>query len=212
LDAGSQRAFLFFHPCLGGTFFFKRGQKMKISETTLHCQIPCIARISEGIEKVPTQSFNKKIKFSIRRRLSPKKERSLKNYSNNLIQWLYSLIGRKSKDSENQGKNNSAALQPGDWVRVRSLNEIEASLNHWRQLKGCAFMPEMAPYCGTKQKVLKPMKRFVDERDLRVKKSKGIILLEGVTCQGTADFGRCDRSCFIFWREEWLEKITESSK
>jgi hypothetical protein len=191
-----------------GHLFLPGVLKMKIEESKLHCQIPCVARISEGVEKVPTQSFLKRIKLMIRRRLSPKKERSLKNYSSNLIEWLYSLSGGKSKDPENQGKNHSAGLQPGDWVRVRSLKEIEASLNHWRQLKGCAFMPEMAPYCGTKQMVLKPMNRFVDERDLRVKKSKGIILLEGVTCQGTADFGRCDRSCFIFWREEWLEKIT----
>jgi hypothetical protein len=51
------------------------------------------------------------------------------------------------------------------------------------------------------------MKQFVDERDLRVKKVSGIILLEDVRCQGTAEFGSCDRSCLYFWREEWLEKI-----
>jgi hypothetical protein len=72
-------------------------------------------------------------------------------------------------------------------------------------------MPEMAEFCGTTQRVLKPMNRFVDERDLRVKKSGGIILLEGLMCQGTAEFGRCDRSCFYFWREEWLEKVARKS-
>jgi hypothetical protein len=90
---------------------------------------------------------------------------------------------------------------------VRSQEEIEATLNHLRQARGCTFMAEMASYCGTVQQVLKPMERFVDERDLRVKKCKGLILLEGVMCQGTTEFGRCDRSCFMFWREEWLEKI-----
>jgi hypothetical protein len=68
-------------------------------------------------------------------------------------------------------------------------------------------MPEMIQYCGTFQRVLKRMQRFVDERDLRVKKASGIILLAGVMCQGTADFGSCDRSCLYFWREEWLEKV-----
>ena len=66
-------------------------------------------------------------------------------------------------------------------------------------------------YCGTTQRVLKPLERFVDERDLRVKTSRGIVLLDGVVCQGTADFGRCDRCCVMFWREEWLEKIDQSS-
>jgi hypothetical protein len=92
------------------------------------------------------------------------------------------------------------------------LKEIEATLNHWGQLRGCSFMPEMGVYCGTTQRVLKPMNRFVDERDLRVKKSKGIILLEGVMCQGTADFGSCDRSCLVFGRQEWLKKIDEKEK
>jgi hypothetical protein len=51
------------------------------------------------------------------------------------------------------------------------------------------------------------MEKFLDERDYRVKKCKGIILLEGAICGGTAYFGRCDRACFFFWREEWLEKL-----
>ncbi len=68
-------------------------------------------------------------------------------------------------------------------------------------------MPEMAQYCGTHQRVLKPLARFVDERDLSVKTARGIVLLEGVTCSGTADFGPCDRSCLFFWREEWLEQV-----
>ena len=69
-------------------------------------------------------------------------------------------------------------------------------------------MPQMEQYCSTTQRVFKSLARFVDERDLRVKKASGIVLLEGVMCQGTAEFGRCDRSCFLFWREEWLENIT----
>jgi hypothetical protein len=65
----------------------------------------------------------------------------------------------------------------------------------------------MWQYCGTTQKVLKPVKRFVDERDCRVKKVKGVYLLEGVNCQGFELYGECDRACFYFWREEWLEKL-----
>jgi hypothetical protein len=98
-------------------------------------------------------------------------------------------------------------LQPGDRVRVRSREEIQATLDRWNGLRGCSFMKEMAPFCDTTQRVHKPVLRFLDERDYRVKKTKGIVLLEGVYCQGTEKFGPCDRSCFFFWREEWLEKI-----
>ena len=98
-------------------------------------------------------------------------------------------------------------LKPGDQVRVRSLKEIEATLDGWNQLKHCAFMDEMVPYCGTRQTVLKPVRKFLDERDYLVKKCGGLVVLNGVLCEGTRDFGACDRSCFFFWREEWLERI-----
>jgi hypothetical protein len=99
----------------------------------------------------------------------------------------------------------------GDKVLIKSEQEINATLNHWGILKGCMFIPEMSPYCGTIQKVFRRMERFVDERDYHVKKCEGIILLEGLHCQGTSDYGRCDRACFYFWREEWMEKIGEEA-
>ncbi len=67
-------------------------------------------------------------------------------------------------------------------------------------------MTEMWKYCDTTQRVLKPLRRFFDECDYRVKTSTGLVLLEGLMCQGTVKFD-CDRSCFYFWRVEWLEKI-----
>lgn len=97
-------------------------------------------------------------------------------------------------------------LKSGDLVRVRSMQEIRGTLDNWNKLKGCSFMEEMHQYCGTIQRVHKRVETFLDERDYRAKRCKGIYLLEGVMCQGTVDFGPCDRSCFFFWREEWLEK------
>ena len=182
---------------------------MKLERPQLNCQIPCLQLVAEGIAQVPPESLSRRMKLMVRRRLSPSKERSFKNRTNDLMNWCCELTGRGTKPTGSPAKIASANLKAGDWVRVRSLEEIEATLNHWRQLKGCTFMPEMAEYCGTNQRVLKPMKRFVDERDLRVKKASGIILLDGVMCKGTGGFGSCDRSCFVFWREEWLEKSDE---
>lgn len=100
-------------------------------------------------------------------------------------------------------------LKAGDWVRVRSWEEIQPMLDPFKETSGCAFLEDMRKYCGTKQRVFKSMERFLDERDYKVKKVRGVILLENVICGGTPAFGRCDRSCFLFWREEWLEKVTE---
>jgi hypothetical protein len=98
-------------------------------------------------------------------------------------------------------------LQAGDRVRVKSRDEVLRTLDNWNELAGCGFMDEMWEFCDTEQLVLKRVERFLDERDYRVKRVKRIYLLEGRLCTGTIDFGRCDRSCFYFWREEWLDRI-----
>jgi hypothetical protein len=180
---------------------------MNLEEAGLHCQLPCLRFVAEGFAEAPPQSIGRRGKLLIRRHLDPSKERSLKNYTNKCMNRLCRLTGKNGKPSALARCISSARLQDGDLVRVRSRKEIESTLNHWRQVRGCSFMPEMAEYCGTIQRVGRIMTRFVDERDLRIKKSSGIILLDGVMCKGTADFGSCDRSCLHFWREEWLEKL-----
>jgi hypothetical protein len=97
-------------------------------------------------------------------------------------------------------------FQAGDLVRVRAREEIDSTLDPFKELRGCAFLPDMYQYCGTRQRVLKSMTQFLDERDYKLKKVHGVILLENVVCNGTPAFGACDRCCFLFWREEWLEK------
>jgi hypothetical protein len=115
--------------------------------------------------------------------------------------------GRRAQTSTGPGVNAATqALVAGQSVRVRSREEIQATLDPWNCLKGCGLMEEMWQYCGTKQQVLKPVQRFLDEHDYRVKKARGVVILEGVHCQGTIDYGRCDRNCYYFWREEWLVK------
>ena len=97
-------------------------------------------------------------------------------------------------------------MQSGDLVRVRTREEIKATLDGRNEAKGCLFMSEMWKYCGTEQRVLKPVEQFLDERTYRVRRTSGIVLLEGAVCQGTEYPKGCDRSCFFFWREEWLAK------
>lgn len=127
------------------------------------------------------------------------------NYLNNLFK---EKTGEKSSISERTAnKSKSARFQAGDIVRVKSEENIRTTLDHWNMLKGCGFMEEMRPYCNTAQRVLKPVGKFLDERDYLMKKCKGIVILDGVFCEGTKDFGSCDRTCYFFWREEWLEKI-----
>ena len=98
-------------------------------------------------------------------------------------------------------------IKEGEIVRVRIKEQIRSTLDPFNELKGCSFLPQMNQYCGTEQQVFRVMRHFMDERDYRMKKTHGIILLENIYCNGTAVFGNCDRCCFLFWREEWLDKV-----
>lgn len=178
------------------------------------CQVQTIPRMSSGWVDSHPMSPQKRVKFWLKRNLSARTKRRLKRAFDDLVGRIPSSAKEATVEtltSENSPAvpeaSSSAGLKAGDTVRVRLRAEIEATLDGWHELKGCVIMPDMWQYCGTTQRVFKVVERFVDERDYRLKKGTGILLLEGLICQGTADYGRCDRACFYFWREEWLETV-----
>jgi hypothetical protein len=182
---------------------------MEEKTSATHCQIQCLPGLFEEYARIPQESIPRKIRLAIRRSLTAHQTRSIKTKSGNYLDGFLRFLGIKAPLPMEDPPSSS--FKPGDLVRVRSREEIEATLNIWHQYKGCMFMPDaMERYCGTLQRVFKPMERFVDERDYYVKKTHGIILLQGIHCEGSRFYGRCDRACFSFWREEWLEKIEEN--
>jgi len=92
-------------------------------------------------------------------------------------------------------------------VRVKSKGEILATLDGRNRLGGLGFMEGMWKYCGQVHTVRKPVRRILDENVYREKAVRGIVILDGLFCEGTADFPHCDRTCYFFWKEEWLEKL-----
>jgi hypothetical protein len=105
-------------------------------------------------------------------------------------------------------------LKAGDCVRVLSLEEITSTLDDRGTLDGMGFLPAMmARYCGGTYTVRKPVQRFFDERSWRMLRLKDSVILEGVYCEPElflrSEFAGCQRSCFLFWKEAWLERATE---
>lgn len=168
---------------------------------TSDCQIPCLTKITEGTIYFENQS----IKQQVKRLLAKPWNYHIKKF----IRRIQKAQSRSYAPYEKLAAPpvSGARLAAGDWVRVRTKDEIKATLDNWNELRGCAFLANMWQYCGTSQQVLVSMKRFLDERDYKIKKCNGVILLNGVMCEGTPVFGRCDRRCHFFWREEWLEQI-----
>ncbi len=186
------------------------GGRFEPNEDQRECQLPSLKTVAEGKAPIPPQPFIIHLKWFLMRHLSPSQVMSLRRYVDKTGALLASLTGQEKPAAPARPVIAAAPAEPiqaGDLVRVRAKADIMATLDSHGKLKGCAYMDAMAPYCGTEQRVLKVMERFVDEREMRVKKCKGLVLLEGVMCEGTTRFGRCDRCCFMFWREEWLEKL-----
>ncbi len=101
---------------------------------------------------------------------------------------------------------NAGAIQAGDLVRVRNLDEINLTLDNRGYSKGCKFMAQMEAYCGEQYRVAGKVEKFFDEARCRTLNCKDLLLLDQVYCDGTV-VGGCDRMCFLFWRAEWLEKL-----
>jgi len=167
------------------------------------CQLPCVPGFSVGIVHPVESSFIKRIKRLLAAPWNLYVKKWLKQAYYMSIRWS----GGSPQQAAAKNLTPVIPFQKGHLVRVRSREEIQATLDPFKELKGCAFLPDMYQYCGTQQRVLKSMQNFMDERDYKLKKVRGVILLENIICNGTPSFGACDRCCFLFWREEWLEKI-----
>lgn len=187
-----------------------------------YCQLHTIPKMSGGLVDLGFMPLRRRVKLWLKRTLGARTKRRLKRMTITLQNWFLSKFHRQ--ETEIPMKNQRTfpddmrqvasavpefGIKAGDLIRVRSRAEIEATLDRWNELKHCAVMPDMWQYCETVQRVFKVVEQFVDERDYRLKKGTGTILLEGLICQGTDDYGRCDRSCFYFWRVEWLEKAVK---
>jgi hypothetical protein len=104
---------------------------------------------------------------------------------------------------------NSAELRAGERVRVRSKEEILATLDKSGQVEGLPFMPEMFAFCGREFHVFKRAHKTCDPPNgLDGRRMMHTVHLEGVRCDGNAHDG-CQARCLIFWKESWLQRIAE---
>ena len=118
------------------------------------------------------------------------------------------LRGKEPKHSTSRSGKSDSNINPGDWVEVKSFKEIFDTLNEEGKLRGLVFIKEMKQFCGQRFKVFKKLERIVLETTGELRKIRSpTFLLEGALCTGEAH-GNCDRSCFCFWREEWLKPVS----
>jgi hypothetical protein len=116
------------------------------------------------------------------------------------------LRGPESKAPEYEPLN----LQVGEFVRVRSPQEIEAALDDKGHNRGLSFDREMLRYCGQTLRVKARVNNIIDESTGRlIHIRRDAIILEGGVCTGECSTGRwfCPREIYAYFREAWLERV-----
>jgi hypothetical protein len=103
-------------------------------------------------------------------------------------------------------------LQPGELVRVKSYPEILATLDRHNKNRGLWFDPELVKYCGGVYRVVKRVRRILDEPTGKMLEfSNPCIVLQDVFCTAETTQYRlfCPRNIWIYWREIWLERVAK---
>jgi hypothetical protein len=105
-------------------------------------------------------------------------------------------------------------LRPGELVRMKSYEDILATLDKASSNRGLNFDAEFVPYCGRTFRVQRQVERFVDEKTglMRTLKTPAVIL-DGVYCKSLFAGQRmfCPRGIYLWCREIWLERVSESA-
>jgi len=99
----------------------------------------------------------------------------------------------------------------GDWVEVRSKEEILQTLDSEGQLDGMPFMPEMLEFCGKKFQVYKIAHKTCDYSIYPYRVRRLVRTVHLLTrCDGQAH-GGCQAECLLYWKEDWLRPVEEDT-
>jgi hypothetical protein len=105
------------------------------------------------------------------------------------------------------GRRRERELRKGELVRVRSREEILATLDADGSLDALPFMPEMLQYAGQEFQVHARADKTCDTVHMTgtSRQMENTVHLAGLRCDGSAH-GGCQAGCLLFWREDWLER------
>lgn len=103
----------------------------------------------------------------------------------------------------------SLNLEVGEWVRIKDLREIAATLSVENKTRGLKYTPDVAVYCGQKGRVTARITRIIDEKTGRMLNfNNPCIAIENAYCLGryVPEALHCPRRGLIYYREAWLER------
>jgi hypothetical protein len=103
-------------------------------------------------------------------------------------------------------KRGKLRLAPGEWVRIKSADEIKKTLGPDGRNRGLTFEPEMAAYLGRRYQVDFPVEKIIHEETGKMIQLSSTVALKDLYCSG-ACVKNCPRANPLYWREAWLERV-----
>jgi hypothetical protein len=100
-----------------------------------------------------------------------------------------------------------SGIRVGDWIEVRSSEEITKTLDQRGCYEGLPFMPEMRQFTGRRLRVQQCAGRTcVHPPQSPLPRLTGCFTLAGLRCDGSAH-GGCQLGCMLFWKQVWLRPV-----
>lgn len=106
-------------------------------------------------------------------------------------------------------------LAPGEWVRVKPLEEIERTLDVQNRNRGLLFDTELAQLVGREFQTLHRVERIIDEETGKMLQMKSDCwVLDQAWCSAEVSKCRlfCSRQIYSYWREIWLERVSPAPR
>jgi hypothetical protein len=117
-------------------------------------------------------------------------------------------MSQKANMPESQSRKYESNLRVGDWVEVRSAEEIMATLDGDHCVEALPFMPEMLKYCGRRFRISASAHKTADTMEIfSIRRLAHAVHLEDLRCDGQGH-GGCQAVCQIFWKTCWLRRVS----
>jgi hypothetical protein len=119
------------------------------------------------------------------------------------VAWQFRSL--RHRDATTGARREAAlGLRPGEWVEVKSRDEILRTLDARRMHGGFSFGGDMYEQCGRRLRVQRRVDRTVEEATGRLRPVDDTVILEGSICDRY--FG-CARAIPFQWQEVWLKRV-----
>jgi hypothetical protein len=178
--------------------------KTNSSQDTFYCQMTELKKATIPINRI------KEIKTILQ-------DYKIGNYTffdtvKNVIIPLYFKLKRKLffTISKNNLKTDtiSIGLKSGERVRVKPMSKIINTLDSNGCNKGLAFTADMRRYCGKEFIVRERLDKMILGDSGKMISLKNTVTLDGIISGCHYIMGGCLKNEFVFWREIWLERVT----